>query len=188
MYDIRNILNEIYPLSDISIKKIENLSESVHLKKGSVIMEAGKKISHLYFIKKGIVRAFSIVDGSEITFWFGSEGDAVLSMRSYVDDLPSYENIELLEDCELYKIETKELKSLFQGDIEIANWGRRYAEKELMKTEEVFISRQFKTAMERYQILLREHPKLLQRVSLGKIASFLGISQVSLSRIRAEIK
>lgn len=188
MYDIQNILCEIYPLSDSSIKKIENLCESVHLKKGSIIMEAGKKISHLYFIKKGIVRAFSTVDGSEITFWFGSEGDAILSMRSYVDNLPSYENIELLEDCELFKIETKKLKALFQDDIEIANWGRRYAEKELMKTEEVFISRQFKTALERYQILLKEHPKLLQRVSLGKIASFLGIAQVSLSRIRAEVK
>ena len=57
-----------------------------------------------------------------------------------------------------------------------------------MKTEEVFISRQFKTALERYQILLKEHPKLLQRVSVGKIASFLGIAQVSLSRIRAEVK
>jgi CRP-like cAMP-binding protein len=80
------------------------------------------------------------------------------------------------------------LQQLFETDIAMANWGRRFAEKELIKTEERLISRQFRTATERYQELMQQQPGLLQRVSLGHIASYLGITQVSLSRIRADIR
>ncbi|MEG2100855.1 MAG: Crp/Fnr family transcriptional regulator, partial [Flavobacterium sp.] len=80
------------------------------------------------------------------------------------------------------------LQKLFEIDIHIANWGRKFAEKELIKTEERLISHQFSNATERYLELLQNNPQLIQRVQLGYIASYLGISQVSLSRIRAEIK
>ena len=86
------------------------------------------------------------------------------------------------------KPKTKRLKKLFDEEIHIANWGRRFAEQELVKTEERLISRQFRTAKERYKEILKDNPDLIQRVQLGHIASYLGITQVSLSRIRAEIK
>ena len=79
------------------------------------------------------------------------------------------------------------LHELFGKDIHIANWGREFAEQELLKTEERFIGRQFKTSLERYRDLMNHTPDLLQRVQLGYIASYLGITQVSLSRIRAKI-
>ncbi|SFZ90518.1 cAMP-binding domain of CRP or a regulatory subunit of cAMP-dependent protein kinases [Chryseobacterium limigenitum] len=151
-------------------------------------MEAEKIVPYIYFIKKGIVRAYASTAENDITFWFGSEGQTVISMRSYVEDKPGYENIELLEDCELYKLETESLRKLFSKDIHIANWGRKFAERELIKTEELIISRQFKTALERYKDLMRDKSDLLKRVQLGHIASYLGITQVSLSRIRGEIK
>ncbi|MGJ8734563.1 MAG: Crp/Fnr family transcriptional regulator, partial [Cellulophaga sp.] len=87
-----------------------------------------------------------------------------------------------------YKLETSKLKQLFFDDIHIANWGRKFAEQELIKTEERLISRQFRTATERYQDLLKNNSDLIKRVQLGHIASYLGITQVSLSRIRASIK
>ena len=109
-------------------------------------------------------------------------------MKSYVEDRPGYESIELLEDCDLYILETESLRKLFNEDIHIANWGRKFAERELVKTEELIISRQFKTSLERYKDLMTNKSDLLKRVQLGHIASYLGITQVSLSRIRAEIK
>ena len=84
-------------------------------------------------------------------------------------------------------MKTQNLRKLFDEDIHIANWGRRYLEQELMKMEEQLISRQFRTAKERYKQLLKDNPSLIQRVQLGHIASYLGITQVSLSRIRGEI-
>ena len=106
-------------------------------------------------------------------------------MKSYVSNQRGYENIELLEECEVRK---RALHELFCKDIHIANWGREFAEKELLKTEERFIGRQFKTSLERYRDLMNHTPDLLQRVQLGYIASYLGITQVSLSRIRAKFR
>ncbi|HUH25654.1 MAG TPA: Crp/Fnr family transcriptional regulator [Flavobacterium sp.] len=142
----------------------------------------------MYFIKKGIVRAYAPMPDREVTFWFGSEGATVVSMNSYVNNKPSYETIELLEDCILYQINSETLQNLYKTDIEIANWGRKFAEDELIKSEERLISLQFKSAKERYLDLIQHHPNLIQRVALGHIASYLGITQVSLSRIRADIK
>lgn len=186
--DIDQILDTIYILPEASKNSIiQHVTEISH-PKNFCLMEADKVVPRLYFVKKGIVRAYASTAENDITFWFGSEGETVISMKSYVEDKPGYENIELLEDCELYQLETKDLKKLFNEDVHIANWGRKFAERELVKTEELIISRQFKTALERYKDLMRDKPDLLKRVQLGHIASYLGITQVSLSRIRAEIK
>ena len=186
--DIDRIIDQIYPLPEESKGKLKSNIEEVYLKKGHLLMKANKIETDIYFIKKGIVRAYADSEDKEITFWFGKEGDTVISMGSYIENEKGYENIELLEECELYKLKTKNLKQLFAEDIHIANWGRKFAEKELIKPEKLFIYRQFRTASERYGELLKKHPDLLLRVQLGHIASFLGITQVSLSRISAEIK
>lgn len=186
--NIEEIIDNIYPLPAASQRNLKEHITEVKHPKGFTLMESDKVIRHIYFLKKGIVRAFASTENNDITFWFGSEGDPVVSMKSYVEDKPGYESIELLEDCEFYRLETSMLKALFNEDIHIANWGRKFAERELIKTEELIISRQYKTALERYRDLLRDKPYLILRVQLGHIASYLGITQVSLSRIRSELK
>lgn len=185
--NISDILNHIHLLPAASqLLLLNNISEKA-FQKGHILLKANKVESNIYFIKKGMVRAYVERD-NEVTFWFGKEGEAVISMKSYVEEQPGYETIELLEDCELYELKTENLKQLFSQDVHIANWGRKFAEKELIKTEERLISKLFKNASERYLELMKDHPELLKRVQLGHIASYLGITQVSLSRIRAEIK
>lgn len=185
--NISNILDHIYELPESSKMALQNNVTEISFPKGHILLKAHKIESNIYFIKKGLVRAY-IERDNEVTFWFGKEGETVLSMKSYVEDQPGYETIELLEECELYELKTENLRKLFSEDVHIANWGRKFAEKELIKTEERLISRQFKNASERYLDLMKDHPELLQRVQLGHIASYLGITQVSLSRIRAELK
>lgn len=107
-------------------------------------------------------------------------------MRSYVEKKKGYENIELLEDCELYKLKIDNLIELYLKDIHIANWGRKLAETELLKLESRVISSEFSPARERYDELMNSFPTLIQRVPLKYIASYLGITQVSLSRIRKQ--
>lgn len=186
--ELDSILEMICPLPEASKRKLKELVTEVRLQKGHLLLRADKVEKRIYFIKRGIVRAYTVAAGNEVTFWFGKEGETVISMRSYVAGRKGYEDIELLENCELYELKTADLQLLFENDIHIANWGRKFAELELLKTEERLISRQFRTAKERYQDLLRNNSDLVQRVQLGHIASYLGITQVSLSRIRAEIK
>lgn len=182
-----SIIHAILPLPAQSLDKLKGIVEEVARPKGFILLQSNKIEPYLYLLKKGIVRAYAHHEGNEITFWFGQEGDAILSMRSYVEGKESYEDIELLEPCELYRIPFEQLQQLYRNDIHIANWGRKLAEKELVKTEDRLISAQAKTATQRYTDLLKHHPELIQRVQLSHIASYLGITPVSLSRIRAEL-
>ena len=186
--EIKTILDKIYELPDDSGNNIIELIDDVEYPKGHRLLSADKVERNIYFIKKGIVRAYIDSPDGEITFWFGKEGDTVVSMNSYVNNQTGYENIELLEDSMLYKLNVSALNNLFAKDICIANWGRKFAEQELLKTEERLIARQVRTASERYSELIKNNPELLQRVQLSYIASYLGITQVSLSRIRAKLR
>lgn len=167
--------------------KICESMERVCYPKGYNVLEIGKIERDVFFIAKGIVRAYTLVDGKEVTFWIGEEGATIVSMMGYVRDQPGYETMELMEDSELYVIKREVLLRLFKEDINIANWGRRFAETELLDAEMRVITLLLSTATERYQDFLDAQPNLLQRLPLGCIASYLGITQVSLSRIRAAI-
>ncbi|WP_310993987.1 Crp/Fnr family transcriptional regulator [Aequorivita marina] len=185
---IDQILDNIYPLPETSRELLKQHITEVAFSKGHLLLKADKLERNIYFIKKGIARIYTHTTENEITFLFCKEGSALVSMRSYVENKSGYENVELLEDSQLYELKAEKLQNLFIEDIHIANWARKFAEQELIKTEERFISRQFRTAKERYNQLLNENPELIQRVQLGHIASYLGITQVSLSRIRAAVK
>lgn len=185
---IDEIINSTLNIPEGSQQLLKNHISEVSFQKNHILMHADKIENNIYFIKRGLVRAFSVINDSEVSFWFGREGEAILSMKSYVHREKGYESIQLLEDCDFYKINSEALQSLFLQDIHIANWGRVFAEDELIKTEERFISRISMNATERYLQLLKQNPDLLLRVQLGHIASYLGITQVSLSRIRADIR
>ncbi|SIS66865.1 cAMP-binding domain of CRP or a regulatory subunit of cAMP-dependent protein kinases [Zobellia uliginosa] len=186
--DIESIIDSISKLPEASRTKIIENTVPVTYPKGHILIHADTLETSVYFIKKGIVRAYVNHEGNDITFWFGTAGETIISMKSYVENKRGIESIELLEDCELYRLQTTKLQQLYLQDIHIANWGRKFAEQNLKTTEERLISSQFRTAKQRYRELLKNTPHLIQRVQLGHIASYLGITQVSLSRIRAEIK
>lgn len=185
--DIKEIIDRRHILPDESLALLCRSMELVHYPKGHHVLEIGKIERDIYFISKGIVRAFTLVNGKEVTFWVGKEGATIVSMMGYVKNEPGYETMELMEDSELYVIKRAKLQQLYNEDIHIANWGRRFAETELLDAEVRVITLLLATATERYRDLLDNQSDLLQRLPLGCIASYLGITQVSLSRIRASI-
>jgi len=186
--NLDEVISKVYPLPEPSHKILKSKITQVSYPKGHMLLRADHTERSVYFIGKGVVRAYANALHGQLTFWFGMEGAPVLSMKSYISGEKSYENVELLEACHLYKVSIAELRALFEEDVHLANWGRKLAEQELVKTEERLIAMQFKTAQQRYTDLINQQPELLQRVSLGHIASYLGMSQVSLSRIRAGIQ
>ena len=186
--NIDKIITLLYPLPEPSQEVLKSKMSKVNYPKGHLLLRADRLEKSIYFIAKGVARAYADAPNGQVTFWFGQEGAPILSMKSYIAEKKSYENVEILESCELYKISITELRSLFEADVHLANWGRKLAEQELIKTEERLIAMQFKSARQRYSDLIELQPELFQRVSLGHIASYLGMSQVSLSRIRAGIQ
>lgn len=175
-------------LSDNSLHELSAHIEPVKHKKGTIIIHADKVEPYFYVLEKGIARAYCEGENQQITFWFGQSGSVLFSFNSYINNRPGYENIELLENSSLLKIKLGDLFSLYEHDPEMANWGRKMAEQELIATERRLIDRAFKGAAERYQEFVAQSPELIKRVALKHIASYLGVTQVTLSRIRAACK
>lgn len=178
------IIDHIYPISDDGKALLQKNMEEVSHPKGTLLMKPGRVEHYLYFIKKGMVRAFAPLENEEVTFWFGEEGSPVLSMNSYVNGQKGYEYIELLEDSELYRISLFKLQLLYQVEISLANFGRKLAELELLKLEQRMVVTELLSAKQRYEYFMSNHSSWLLRVPLKYIASYLGMTQVSLSRVR----
>lgn len=147
----------------------------------------GKTCRHLYFLQQGALRGYYTLEGKEITHWFAFENDFVTSFHSYITQQPTVENIQLLEGSILWSISKEKLTSLLDKHREIERLVRIIYENYYIRLEERFINSHFKTASERYHDLLNQSPHIIERVPLGYIASYLGISQETLSRIRNRI-
>lgn len=99
-----------------------------------------------------------------------------------------YEMVQMLENGLLYAVPLKDLTRLYETNLEIANWSRILHQQAFIKNEKRLISRFYQSAEERYRQLLDNEPELFQRVNLGYIASYLGISQVTLCNLRNKIR
>lgn len=183
---IDTILTQTLAIPADSLRALTAITHPLELPKGHQLFRAGKLERDIYFIAKGIARVYYHHEANQVTLCFNAEGEVLMSLKSYIEQQPGYENIELLEPCKLFRVTTRDLHALYTSDIHIANWGRKLAEQEIIKAEERVMSTQFKTASVRYRELIQHEPNLLRRVQLGHIASYLGVSQVTLSRIRAE--
>lgn len=109
------------------------------------------------------------------------------SFHSFITEVPAVENIQLMEGCVLWAITKERLTALFNDHHDIERLVRIAYEKYYIRLEERFVNAQFRTASERYLQLMEQSPHLLDRVPLGYIAAYLGISQETLSRIRSKL-
>jgi CRP-like cAMP-binding protein len=159
--------------------------KQVVISKNEYLVTEGKVCRHLYFLEHGALRGFYNLEGKEITHWFAFEDDFVTSFHSFITQQAAVENIQLLEGSVLWSISKDSLTDLLNKYHDIERLVRIAYEKYYIRLEERFVNAQFKTATERYQNLLMQSPHILERVSLGYIASYLGISQETLSRIRS---
>lgn len=190
---ISNTINAIKSLSGMSDRSIGELLANGRLlefPRRHILTSSSVHDDNFYFIEKGIARSYCILDGREHTSWFSSEGDIVFSTNNFYGRVRGYEHeeVQLLEESLLYAVPVKDLDRLYNTNIEIANWSRLLHQKAFLANEQRLISRLYKSAEERYVELLQERPDLFRRVNLGHIASYLGISQVTLCHLRNRVR
>ncbi len=178
-------LSSIITVSDALRNEIASFTLAKTVKKGHLITRNGDRCPNLYFVESGLMRGYYYNDDKEITNWFAREGEFATSFYAFITQAPAFENIEALENCELTQLPFDRLQQLYTSFPETERIGRLLTESYYIKLEGRLLGLQFTTAKERYDNLVKSNPLLVQRAPLGQIASYLGITQETLSRIRA---
>ncbi|MEL1245842.1 Crp/Fnr family transcriptional regulator [Flavobacterium sp. DGU11] len=174
-------------LSPESRQALLSLMRKESLPKGHVLVPCGEICRNVYYIEKGLARTFYLRDGKEVTERFKAENSFTCSMSGHVTNTPDGRQIELLEQSVIWSLPYTELEKLYDRFHEIERLGRYLITQEMIELHQRLSEIQFISAHERYNTLLTSNPSLLQRVPLGLISSYLGITQETLSRIRAKI-
>jgi len=187
MHSLFSHIKNYYTLTTAAEEALHDCFQKMIAAKNDYLLNEGQVCRHLYFIETGSVRGFYNVDGKEITHWFAFENDFVTSFHSFTTRQASVENLQLMESSILWRISKEQLTSLFNRYHEIERLVRIAYEKYYIRLEERYVNAQFKAARELYENMLRQTPHILERVPLGYVASYLGISQETLSRIRSKL-
>ncbi|MGI0107837.1 Crp/Fnr family transcriptional regulator [Salinimicrobium sp. WS361] len=178
----------LHTLVDFSEEELEDILshfERKEVSKNEILVEQGKICRNLYFVEKGIARNYYLnSDGKEITQLFFGEGRFMSSLESFFQESPSTYYLEILEDSVILSITKEQLDLLFDRYHKMERLGRLLATEMLTKLVHKINAIQFQSARERYDFMLSEYPDITYRVPLGLIASYLGMSQETLSRIR----
>ena len=184
-----NIIASIRTHFDIKGKSLEILVSHLSLlnvPKKTKLIQPDRTNKNIYFVETGIARAYTILDGREVTSWFSKEGDLLYSTKSFHGPVSGYETetVQVLEDSVLYYMAIDQLEMLCRCDADIANWMRHVHQRAFVEMERRLINRFYLSAEKRYEDFMANHSKLMQRVNLGYIASYLGISHVTLCALR----
>ncbi|WP_419027081.1 Crp/Fnr family transcriptional regulator [Culturomica massiliensis] len=175
---------EHFAVSGQEIRLLLKDAEKISFTPKDIVVHEREINSNLYFITQGVWRAYTFKDGVEMTLWFVSEGEMALSVWGYTSNLPSHLTLEVVTDSEAYCLSRSKLEQLFQSSISLANLGRKILENFMLEIEVAWLDSYNRTALERYVTLLEKQPEIIRAVPLKYIASYLGITAQSLSRIR----
>ncbi len=183
---VANIKNYI-SLSKEETLILEKSIEKRICEKNEIIFTEGKISEEIYFVSKGCVRLFYNVDGVDKTAFFYTEGQYICAGESYTFNVPTIENYQAIEDTELFVFTKENIERLLMKVPKFEILARIATENELITCQKVIASFVTKSAEQRYLDLLDTQGELFQRVPQQYIASFLGVSPETLSRIKSRV-
>jgi len=180
-------LSRVYNLSDGARELLKDICLNVTIKKNHDLQVIGQTCRTIYFVQQGAARIYYYKDGKEVTEYFAFENDLIIRAESLFTGKPSHKAIQAISDTDFVAIPAQQLFTLFDQHRDIERLFRKIVERSYVDTINRLESLQFHTAEERYRSLIEKSPEVVKQIPLKHIASYLGITQVSLSRIRAKI-
>lgn len=184
--ELSTFLSFYLPKEDLA--PFEDCFHELNLKKGRHLLKPGQACNYLAFIQEGCFRVYyHDLNGKEIITWFSFPQMVITDLLGlYTTGIATF-YVEALEDSILYKIDQQDLERLYQEYPGYREFGRKFAEESLVMLMERTMSLHTKSAEERYRELL-VIPEFMQKIPLKYLASYLGITDTSLSRIRKNIR
>lgn len=168
---------------DIAIKYL-NIEQ---IKKGKFFIKEGQICNKLAYVNKGLLRVYYLKDGNDINTCFCKENSITSSFESLINKTPSNENIQALENTELITLSYENLTKLYEISPAWYKVSRFLTDRECLRLSSRVTSLSFESAIEKYLNLLKTQPEIINRIPIQHIASYIGITRRTLSRIRRDI-
>ncbi|KMQ69045.1 cAMP-binding protein [Chryseobacterium sp. FH2] len=170
------------------IEDFLKLFEKKRLNKHDFFVQEGEKCKEIAFIESGVFRSYYISDeGKDITYCFRFPNDLIASYSSFISEKPSLENMQAISQTDILVIKKEKIEELVNKNPTWIKFLKIIAEQEYIELEKRFFQLQRDSAAQRYASLLENHPNYIQDIPLQYLASYLGITQRHLSRIRRDI-
>ena len=182
---IRQFEAQTAPLSPETHEKLANIHVRFNLAKGDLFLREGEVCKYYSMVARGMIRLFYNKDGRDLTEHFSYEKGIFVSLESYFRQTPSYLMIEALEPTVIYSFPHDQLQDLMRTNHEVEHMYCKMLENSLIESQQKADACRFETARERYHRLATEHPEVVKRAPLIHIASRLGMTPETLSRVRA---
>jgi CRP-like cAMP-binding protein len=182
-----NVISAVYsvfPFSQQELKIVSDLMTPINLTKNEVILEEGQHCNTIYLIENGCLRSYYNNDGVDITLSFSFEDQFTTSFMAYVNREPSNIIISAMENSKVWLLNNRAYPRQQDSTNAFSTFIRRVAIRILAQTEEHYTMMRINTPADRYDYILKNKPELLQRIPLSYLASYLGVSRETLSRIR----
>lgn len=188
---ILEFIKSVYENPSISADGYKTLSSKhrkIEFKKNDFLLRNGEISKSYILVESGLLRKYVInVEGNEITTSFSSSGDFAIVVLSFFHQVPSDENVVAITDGIGWEVSFVDFMSLLKSVKGVGEWGRKWLSNQLFMSEQRSIDILVKTATERYLEILHDNPELLKQIPLKYLASYLGVKDTSLSRIRKQI-
>ncbi|MDB5135156.1 MAG: Crp/Fnr family transcription regulator [Mucilaginibacter sp.] len=180
-------IQQVLPMSPDSAEQVVAKFNPMKIEKNNYILKAGTVCNASHFIEKGMVRSYTYdLQGNEVTTAFYPANTYTSDLLSFFKRTPAKEYIQAITNCETWYITYEDMQASFHAIPEFREFGRLNIVTQYSLLKERMLSNLQKTADQRYSDLIQSHPEILQHVPLKYIASYLGIADTSLSRIRKE--
>ncbi|MGL5682176.1 MAG: Crp/Fnr family transcriptional regulator [Marinifilaceae bacterium] len=177
-------MREICSISKETEELLHSVTSPCSFPKKHKLVVEGTYCKYAYFIEDGMTRSYWLVNGEEITTSFSCPGGIIFSMDELYYNKPSEEFVETIEAVQAFRIEIDKLSELFETNLELSNWGRIIHQNEYRRLHRSHKELLTLSAKERYEQMLIQFPMVCERANLGYIASYLGMTLPTLSRIR----
>ncbi|MDR6404174.1 MULTISPECIES: Crp/Fnr family transcriptional regulator [Chryseobacterium] len=170
------------------LEEIFQAHEKVIFQKGDCILEEGKTANEYYILETGLARSFvNDFNGNDVTTHFFVENEVIIDVSSLFQRIPTQENIVCISDCECWRLDFDTFQDLFHKIPNLREWGRAWMSQQLFVYKQRSVEMFILSATKRYLNLLEQKPHVIQFAPLKQIASYLGVTDTSLSRIRKEL-
>lgn len=182
-----NYFSNISPLSEAEAKVIYDSSVVKEYEKNTVLLKEGQLIKNTYFVFKGLIRQYCLIDGEEKTTAFFTEDQWIIALSSFDEEKPSAFNWVCEEDCILLIGNDNSAQDLFKKHPRLESIARKIVENSFAEYQQLMMAYLTDTPEQRYLRLLASRPDLIQRIPQYQLASYIGVKPESLSRIKKRL-